>query len=247
MKKYLFLLLLLSLAFTSCMSKKKIVYLQGNQNVSNSSANYEPIIQNDDRLSIQISTLEPEASVPFNLESSSTTSSINTINSGYLVDNKGTIDFPVLGTIQVAGYSIEQLKLLLKEKLSKYLVDPVINIRLLNFKVTVLGAVGGAGVKMFQNERVTLLDALAEAGDLTIFGKRHNILIVRDFQGLKTFNRVDITKADFVNSPFYYLDQNDVIYVEERKAKIDASALPNLPLVVSVISFLVTLTILISK
>jgi len=229
------------------MSKKKIVYLQGNQNVSNSSANYEPIIQNDDRLSIRISTLEPEAAVPFNLDSGSNSTSGTNVNAGYLVDSKGTIDFPVLGTVQVAGFSIEQLKLLLKEKLSKYLIDPVINIRILNFKVTVLGAVGGAGVKTFQNERVTLLDALAEAGDLTIFGKRHNILIVRDFQGLKTFNRVDITKADFVNSPFYYLDQNDVIYVEERKAKIDASALPNLPLVVSVISFLVTLTILISK
>ena len=92
-----------------------------------------------------------------------------------------------------------------------------------------------------------MLDALAASGDLTIFGKRDNILLIRDFQGVKTYNRLDITQADFVNSPFYYLDQNDVIYVEARKGKIDASALPNLPIILSVITFITTALLLLTK
>ena len=230
------------------MSKKRILYLQGNQNINNASANYEPIIQNDDRLSIRISTLEPEASIPFNIDSSvNSSAAINVNATGYLVDNNGNIDFPVLGTINVAGYTIEKLKSMLKDKLLVYLKDPVVNIRLLNFKVTVLGEVVSPGVRSFSSNRVTLLDAIAASGDLTLYGKRDNILLVRDFQGIKTFNRININQADFINSPFYYLDQNDVVYVEARKAKIDATALPNFPIIVSVISFLITITILITK
>ena len=239
------------------MSNKYFVYLQGSQNVITSSFNYEPIIQNDDRLSIRVNTLEHEASVPFNLEDSKSnsvnltntpnTNGNNSSNIGYLVDEKGTIDFPVIGTISVAGFTIAQVKIFLKEKLSIYLKDPIINIQLLNFKVTVLGDVGSPGIKTFNSNRVTLLDAIGASSDLTLFGKRKNILLIRDFQGVKTFNRIDITKADFVNSPYYYLDQNDVIYIESRKAKVDASALPNLGLIISVVSFITTLLFLVIK
>ncbi|WP_298392019.1 polysaccharide biosynthesis/export family protein [Flavobacterium sp.] len=235
MKNYfLYFTIVFVFLFSSCVSKKKFVYLQGAQDFGTVSSNYDPIIQNDDLLSIVVSTLEPDAAVPFNTPS-------------YLVDNEGKIDFPVVGSIQVAGYSIKELKNMLKQKLASQLVDPVINIRILNFKVTVLGDVLQPGMKTFLNHRVTLFDAIGGSGDLTAFGKRYNILIVRDIQGLKTFNRVDITKADFVNSPFYYLDQNDLVYVEQRKAKIDATALPNLPLYVSVLSFLLTVTLLVTK
>ena len=103
------------------------------------------------------------------------------------------------------------------------------------------------GIKSFNNHRVTLFDAIGASGDLTVFAKRYNILIVRDIQGLKTFNRVDITKADFVNSPFYYMDQNDLVYVEQRKAKIDTTALPSLPLYASIFSLLLTVTLLVTK
>ncbi len=232
--------------FSSCMSKKKIVYLQGAQNFNSTSSNYEPIIQNDDRISIRVTTLEPEASIPFNIETIAT-SVTNNISNGYLVDGKGTIDFPVLGTISIAGFTIDQVKTMLKEKLAVYIKDPVINIRLLNFKVTLLGDVTNPGIKAFSTNRVTLLEAIGAASDLTIFGKRNNILLVRDFQGIKTFNRIDITQADFVNSPFYYLDQNDVIYVEARKAKIDANALPNLSIIVSVVSFITTMLFIVIK
>jgi polysaccharide export outer membrane protein len=257
MKKNLLLVLIFPLFFSSCMSNKNFVYLQGSQNTIKSSFNYEPIIQNDDRLSIRVNTLEPEASVPFNLEGSKSnsvnfnnTSNSNGNNSsfiGYLVDEKGTIDFPVIGTISVAGFTIDQVKTYLKEKLSIYLKDPIINIQLLNFKVTVLGDVGSPGIKTFNSNRVTLLDAIGASSDLTLFGKRKNILLIRDFQGVKTFNRIDITKADFVNSPYYYLDQNDVIYIESRKAKVDATALPNLGLIISVVSFITTLLFLVIK
>jgi polysaccharide export outer membrane protein len=220
--------------FSSCVSKKNYVYLQGSQDFSNVSVNYEPIIQNDDMLSIVVTTQEVEAATPFNSPS-------------YLVDNEGKIDFPVIGNIQVSGFSIKELKNLLKQKLAAHLIDPVINIKILNFKVTVLGDVVSPGVKSFGNHRVTLFDAIGASGDLTVFAKRYNILIVRDIQGLKTFNRVDITKADFVNSPFYYLDQNDLIYVEQRKAKIDSTAIPNLSIYVSIFSFLLTITLLVTK
>lgn len=235
MKNYFLYISILSLfLLSSCVSKKKFVYLQGSQDFNDISANYEPIIQNDDILSIVVSTLEVEASAPFN-------------SANYLVDNEGKIDFPVLGSIQVSGYSIKELKNLLKQKLAVHLIDPVINIKILNFKVTVLGDVTNPGLKTFNNHRVTLFDAIGASGDLTVFAKRVNILIVRDNQGLKTFNRVDITKADFVNSPFYYLDQNDLVYVEQRKAKIDTTALPSLPLYASIFSLLLTVTLLVTK
>ncbi|GAA4076244.1 polysaccharide biosynthesis/export family protein [Flavobacterium cheonanense] len=235
MKNYFFYISILFLfLFSSCASKKKFVYLQGSQDFSNVSTNYDPIIQNDDLLSIVVATQEVDAAAPFNLPN-------------YLVDNEGKIDFPVIGTIQVSGYSTKELKSMLKQKLAAHLIDPVINIKILNFKVTVLGDVANPGVKSFINHRVTLFDAIGASGDLTVFAKRYNILIVRDIQGLKTFNRVDITKADFVNSPFYYMDQNDMVYVEQRKAKIDASALPNLPIYASIFSLLLTVTLLVTK
>ena len=235
MKNYFFYIPIFFLfLFSSCVSKKKFVYLQGSQDFSNVSTNYDPIIQNDDLLSIIVTTQEVEAAEPYNLPS-------------YLVDNEGKIDFPVIGTLQVTGYSIKELKNMLKQKLATHLIDPVINIKILNFKVTVLGDVSGPGIKTFGNHRVTLFDAIGASGDLSVFAKRYNILIVRDIQGLKTFNRVDITKADFVNSPFYYMDQNDLVYVEQRKAKIDASALPNLPIYASIFSLLLTVTLLVTK
>lgn len=230
---YLYLLVSVLFIFTSCVSKKKMVYLQGEQNTSTSSINYDPLIQRDDRLNISISSLEHEATKPFNINGNS-----------YLVDINGNIEFPVIGTIKVEGYSIENLKALLKERLIIYLKNPVVNISIENFKVTVLGDVGAPGIKSFTNHRVTLFDVIAASGDISIYGKRTNILIIRDYQGIKSFNKVDITKADFVNSPFYYLDQNDIVYVEQRKAKMDATALPNLPLIISVISFLTTIIIL---
>jgi polysaccharide biosynthesis/export protein len=245
---YLFILITLN----SCVSKKKIIYLQGQQNQSSNEVNYEPLIQNDDLLSITISSVEPELAAPFNIEqlqsASGTSSSSSLTKSTYLVDSVGEIDFPVLGKIKASGYTKTYLKQYLKERLALYLTEPIINIRILNYKVSVLGEVNKPGNYTFNGDRVTLLEVIANAGDLTLYGKRDNILIVRDYLGTKTYNRVDITKADFVNSPFYYLDQNDVVYVEPRKARIDGTAIGgNVTAIMSIASFLITTTILLTR
>ncbi|HLP65552.1 polysaccharide biosynthesis/export family protein [Flavobacterium sp.] len=244
---YLFILITLS----SCVSKKKIIYLQGQQNQSSNQVNYEPIIQNDDLLSITISSVEPELAVPFNLDqlqSASGSSSTSNSKTTYLVDSVGEIDFPVLGKIKVAGLTKTILKQQIKDRLALYLTDPIINIRIVNYKISVLGEVNKPGSFTLNGDRITLLEVIANAGDLTLYGKRDNILIIRDYLGTKTYNRVDITKADFVNSPFYYLDQNDVVYVEPRKARIDGTAIGgNITAIMSIASFLITTTLLLTR
>ena len=186
-KNVLFVLFAL-LILNSCIPKKNVVYLQGNQNKQGTPANYEPIIQQDDMLYIHISSAVSEAVAPFNLDSSSgaAMSSFEFQKQSYLVSNGGTIDFPVLGTIAVGGLSIEAIKLVLREKLLVYVKDPVINIRLLNFKVSVLGEVTRPGIITVTSQRLTLLEAISQAGDLTLYGKRENILLIRDFQGTKS-------------------------------------------------------------
>lgn len=237
---------------TSCVSKKSIVYLQGNQSSTTQSNNYEPIIQQDDNLYIHVSSSVNEAVAPFNLDSKTTiansSSSFEALKQSYLVDNVGNIEFPVLGTLPVSGLTIQKLKANIKEKLLVYVKDPVINIRILNFKVSVLGEVNKPGTISVNSQRITLLEALSQSGDLTLYGKRDNILLIRDFQGTKTYNRVDITKADFVNSPFYYLDQNDLIYVEPKKSRIDATAIgPNVTTLISIASFIITTALILTR
>ena len=243
--KRLFLLLLLLINLTSCISKKKILYFQGDQSAPSAAVNYEPQIQNDDLLSITVTCIQQELAAPFNMISNGNNSKLN----GYLVDQNGEIEFPVLGKIKVAGYAKSVFKEFLKEKLSLYIKDPVVDFKILNFKISVLGEVGSPGNKSFEGDRVTFMDAIASAGDLTLFAQRDNILLIRDYQGVKTFTRVDVTKADFINSPFYYLDQNDLIYVEPRKAKIDSTAVigTNVTKYLSLASFLITSILLFSR
>ena len=225
--------------------------MQGQQKESSDQANYEPLIQNDDMLSITILSSESELATPFNIDqmqNNGVSSNSNTLRTTYLVDNNGEIDFPVLGKIKVAGYTKSFLKQYLNERLAIYLKDPIINIRIINFKVSVLGEVNRPGIFQITSDRVTLLEVLANAGDLTLYGKRDNILIIRDYLGTKTYNRVDITKADFVNSPFYYLDQNDVVYVEPRKAKIDSTAVgTNIGTIISILGFVITTTLILTR
>ena len=250
-KNHFIIYILLLVSLSSCLSKKRIVYLQGQQKESSDQANYEPLIQNDDMLSITILSSESELATPFNIDqmqNNGVSSNSNTLRTTYLVDNNGEIDFPVLGKIKVAGYTKSFLKQYLNERLAIYLKDPIINIRIINFKVSVLGEVNRPGIFQITSDRVTLLEVLANAGDLTLYGKRDNILIIRDYLGTKTYNRVDITKADFVNSPFYYLDQNDVVYVEPRKAKIDSTAVgTNIGTIISILGFVITTTLILTR
>lgn len=241
---FFFAVLILS-SLTSCRSPKEYIYLQNPENIARQqqTPNFEAIVQPDDVLQITVSSQNPEAAEPFNQrQKTNDVANRNIQSQGFLVSKDGFIEFPVLGSIKVGGYTRSALIDILKNKLSPYVTDAVVTIAVLNFKVTVLGEVGSPGIVSVNSDRVTLLDAIAQSGDLTINSLRKNILIIRDNQGQKTFARVDITNADLVNSPYYYLKQNDVVYVEPRRAKYDATALgPYLTTIASVISLGLTI------
>lgn len=240
----------MSLIFLSCASKKRIVYF-GNDLNSKSEfvSNYESHFKPDDLLMIQITGADSEAAVPFNLYApTDSKGKDDAVLSAYLVDNKGNIEFPFLGTLKVAGLTKEELLNNLKSKLTEYIKDPVVNIRIVNYKVTVNGEVVRPGSYNVSSERVTLLDALSMAGDLTIYGKRNNILIIREIEGKKKFIRVDITKSDFLNSEYYYLQQNDVVYVEPNKTRVNASVVgPNVSTTLTALSILITIFVVFLK
>lgn len=250
-KKYAIYFLLFVVA-TSCVPKKKIVYLQGNAGGGNSSiSNFEPIIQPDDLLYINVASSNSEASQPFNFqigESGGSMSVVDIEKRSYLVSREGNIEFPVLGTLKAAGLTRQEFTDMLRNRLQAYLKDPIINLRFVNFKVSVLGEVNKPGKVESTGDRLTLIEAIAYCGDMTLFGMRNNILIIRDNQGEKTFTRVDITKADFVNSPYYYLKQNDVVYIEPRKAKVDSTAIGgNVTTILTIASFLLTTTLILTR
>lgn len=160
----------------------------------------------------------------------------------YLVDSNGMIDYPVLGKIKIGGLSKNQAIIHLQDLLKEHIKDAIVNIRILNFKLTVLGEVNRPGSFTIPSERITLLEALGQAGDLSIYGSRKNILILRENNGTTTTQRIDITKSDFINSEWYYLRQNDVVYVEPNKTRINSSAVgPNLTIGISALSLLVTI------
>ncbi|QBN19809.1 polysaccharide biosynthesis/export family protein [Flavobacterium nackdongense] len=248
---------LLVLLVFSCKPREELVYYQNIDGLASSDKrnSYEIKIQPDDMLMIIVSAEDPESALPFNLTAASvpTTMGSNAYSrigqeslQTYLVDAAGTIDFPVLGQLKVAGLSRSELMQLLESKISKYIKNPIINIRLTNFKVSVQGEVTNPGTFAINSDRVTLIEAISMAKDLTIYGKRDNILIIREVNGVKSYNRVDLTKADFINSPFYYLAQNDVVYVEPNKVRINGAAVgSNTGVIISVTSLVITLITLI--
>jgi polysaccharide export outer membrane protein len=165
-----------------------------------------------------------------------------------LVSVEGTIEFPVLGTISVGGLNRRELIEKIKQEISVYIKDPIINITISNYKVTVLGEVMRPGTFTISDERITLLEALGSAGDLTIYGKRNNIIILREQNGVKTHSIVDITNSDFLNSPYYFLHQNDVVYVQPNSAQIGGAAYNrNSSVYISIASILISLIVLISR
>jgi len=245
------LLIFSSIFLSSCGSRKDIVYFQDTSNFETlvDENAFEPKFKIDDEVSILISTTNPEASIPFNLfrgvaESGGTPDQVS-----YLVDKYGEIDFPVLGKIKVAGLSPDELRMLLRSKLEgTYLNDPIINIRLKNFRVTVLGAVNRPGTYLVLGERVTILEALGLAGDLNIQGKRQNIMVLRDFNGTKVTRRIDITSKEAFKNPMFYLTQNDVVYVEPSKSAIKTSALDQrVTIGLSLVTFAITSVLLLTR
>ena len=227
---YTTLFLLVSVLLVSCSQQKHVAYYQNiDQLGSIAASSFEPTIQQDDLLLITVSAPDAEAAAPFNLEATMVPSALGQSSLAqrqqqlYLVNQKGMVDFPVLGELQFGGKTKTEVVAFLKDKLKKYLKDAIVNMRIMNYKVSVQGEVVRPGTYAVNSERITLPEALSLAGDLTIYGKRDNIIIIREVDGKKSFNRIDITKADFINSPYYYLSQNDMVYVEPNGAKANSS------------------------
>ena len=217
----------LTLLTSSCVTRHDWIYFQGE---STSRLNpFELRYQTNDLLSINVTALDMDAARPFNLYVSSPSYLENLNITGqlkqqtYLIDEKGEINFPVLGKLKVLGLSREEATSFLEKELSAYLKDPVVTLRLTNFRISVLGEVNMPGTYTITNERVSLLEALALSGDLTITGRRSDLLILREESGELTKNYIDLTSNDLFNSPYFYLKPNDIIYVQPNKSKVRSS------------------------
>jgi polysaccharide export outer membrane protein len=255
MRSKIWMLLIFSgFALTSCYNSRKAVYFNNIQDttLSNTAATIEPVIQPNDLLNITVTSLNPEASMVFNTPNITmpvtATSTGTTPTSGYgtpqlmgyLVNSDGTIKFPVLGSIKAAGLTKRQLENLLTDTLAsrKLLVDPIVTARFLNFRVTVLGEVARPTTLNVANERISILEALGLAGDLTIYAKRDNVLLIREEGDKKIIRRIDLNSNEILLSPYYYLKTNDIVYVEPRKDKIAATSRTQqlLPIILSAAS-----------
>jgi polysaccharide export outer membrane protein len=185
-----------------------------------------------DLLSIKVTSFPPDAARPFNIDQEirNIGGLQNTQNlglfSGYLVDNEGNIDFPTLGTVKVGGLTTREIKTNIQEQLSAYLKQAVVNVRILNFKVTVSGEVRIPGTVTVPNQRITILEAIGLAGDFTNYANRSNVLITREENGVRTYARLDLQSPEVFKSPYFYLQQNDYIYVEPIKARVATVADP---------------------
>ncbi len=235
--------IVLMVSLGSCVSNKEMVYLQDAEGITALEAivKVEPKIQQNDILSINVSALDAEAALPFNLfEAGNTTSLPKPIT--YLVNSDGDINFPVLGKIKVEGFTTKEITSYLTEALAVYIKNPIVNIRLTNFKVTVLGEVKSPGTYPVPNERISILEAIGLAGDLTIQGKRKTVVLIREQNGKRTFVDIDLTSREILNSPYFYLAQNDVLIVEPNKSKINSSAVgANTGIILTSISFLISI------
>ncbi|MGF7214966.1 polysaccharide export outer membrane protein [Spirosoma lacussanchae] len=247
-------LLICSQYIAGCASTKELAYFQDDlaQATATTAAaeRYVPKIQTGDVLSVQVSSLNPEASSFFNPYSpiaaggsvqtapASPTTPLQAIN-GYLVDATGAIELPMVGKVNVAGQTVAQIKEKIRGMLTEYLKEPTVNVRNQTFRVSVMGEVSRPSLFAIPNEQITLLEALSLSGDVTIYGRRDNVLIIREENGQRTFGRVDLTKRDVFNSPYYYLHPNDVVYVEPGRARAATADRTNqiLPIVLSALSF----------
>lgn len=224
----------LAMFLASCSSSRSnLTYFEdidSSYEVAVNTSNYSPKIAVDDELSILVTSLSPLASAQYNLVQTneatrdddlivSTTPRLQT----YIVSPSGTIDMPVIGTISVAGMTVEQLKQKLVDIISKDVEDPTVVVRMINFHVNVAGEVKEPGSQKVTSQRYSVLDALTAAGDLTEYGERTNVLIIREENGKRTAHRIDLTSADVLTSPYFYLQQNDYVYVTPNKIRQDNS------------------------
>ena len=216
---------------SSCSSYKNVPYLQNPEVVNELKKElplYDAKIMPKDLLTITVNTTDPEAAAPFNLTIQTPASASNNRNvysqptlQQYLVNNEGNIDFPVLGQLHVGGLTKDQAEDLIREKMNPYLrEEPIVTVRMVNYKISVMGEVARPGTFTVSNEKVNILEALAMAGDLTIWGKRDDVMLIReDAKGKREIITLNLNDANLITSDHYYLQQNDILYVSPNKTK----------------------------
>lgn len=251
------LLAILSLIFlNSCVSGKKITYFQNMEQLEQlaEASKTGLSIKPNDLLTVSVSAYNMEAALPFNLPVVGSTGTDMLRAQGvaqmqpYLVDSNGNIEFPQLGTIKVAGMNRQELSGKLKTQISLYVKEPIVNVRIVNFQVSVLGEVNRPGTFSIPDEYLSLPKALGLAGDMSIYGQRENVLVVREENGQKSYAYLDLTDSNVMNSPYYYLKQNDMVYVEPNNAqKQGAGYNRNSSVYISIASVLISLAILITR
>lgn len=250
------LLLVAVLALSSCASRQDVIYFQDepiSEAITNQNSNFELRYKTDDLLTIIVSADDPVVAQPYNLQAASTTTSVIDAQGSlkmqtYLIDSQGNIEFPGLGTIKIGGLTRSEANNLLKERLKEYIKNPIVNIRLANFTVTVLGEVKNPGSYTIQDEKISISEALGLAGDLTIYGKRDNVLLIREVDGQKKYSKIDLTSVNVLNSANYYLTQNDVLYVEPNNARVRASSYnQNNGVIISAVGTLATIVAILIK
>ncbi len=238
MRRIAYVLAVVSMLIVSCAGPKKSVYFKDNapQNphviVQKMDKVHEAIVQPDDILSVHIATISSildnspsnifnDGGVPYNISASAGGSGGGgaTGAKGYLVDPQGYIDYPVIGKVKVAGLTIRQIKDLLTVKLKDYVKEPVAEVNIINYKVTVLGEVGRAGTVVAPNHKISIIDAIAASGDIPISGRKDNVLVIRETEGTREFARLNLNSRDLFKSPYYYLKQNDIVYVEPNSIR----------------------------
>lgn len=251
------LLLVISLVLlnSSCISGKKITYFQNMQDLEQKidQSKKSLKIKSNDLLTISVAAENIESVRPFNLPVIALSDNGTSVTGArqlqtYLVDAEGNIEFPVIGTVHVGDLTRAEVSDLLQEKISAYVQNPIVNVRIANFQVTILGEVNSPGTYSIPDEYLSLSKALGFAGDLTIYGKRENVLVIREGEEGKTYAYLDLTDSEVLNSPYYYLQQNDVIYVEPNNAAKQAAAYNrNASVYISIASVLISIIILITK
>ena len=239
MKKVLFPIFLMAvvLLLNGCSTAKKVAYFQNidTLNLAPSVGLYDARIMPKDELTITVVTSDPEAGRPFNLSVQSTLGEGGKLSSGsgalltYLVDNNGDIDFHVVGRMRVAGMTKTECEKLIADKVAPYLANeehPVVTVNMSSYRITVAGEVASPKVVPVTTQKMSVLEALAQAGDLTIYGRRDNVLLIRETAtGQKEVHRLNLNDANIINSPYYYVQQNDYIYVEPNGVKSKNSAI----------------------
>ena len=242
----------LAMSLAACTTTKEIAYFQDTERdeMMKIVEDNLPRIKPDDILSITVSSSKPELAAPYNLLRA--TQDVNSSSNrweqeAYQVNSEGYINFPVLGALKVAGMTREELVVMLQKRLAEVMPDPVVTITFRNFKVIVLGEVARPGTFDVTSDRITVLEAVGKAGDLSVYGRRDNVLVIREVNGERKMARLNLKSKNIFESPYYYLQQNDVVYVEPNRAKAiqGSSFRSNFPLYLSSGSLLVTIATLI--